>query len=160
MRFIIIMAMFMTFTPSFAKAEEGVKAVVAEDVAMDGQSEVEEQVDAIAAIDAEKAIEALVEISNIIDVEDIRNLLIKTEKVQSKIGDCVVAGQSEHDCYCENHHDVKGFQAFYQKTVAAHPEWVGKQVAYTDPQGMGMTLSFVGYQKQADQIAALSCAKE
>lgn len=159
MRFIIIIVMLMAFTPSFAQAEKDVNAVVAEDIAMDSKPEADVQVEGETSVE-KKMVEALLEISNIVDVEDLRDLLISTENIQNKISNCVVAGQSEHDCYCENQDDVNGFHTLYQKTIAAHPEWIGKQVAYTDLQGMGMTLSFVGYQKQADQIAALSCAKE
>jgi hypothetical protein len=52
---------------------------------------------------------------------------------------------------------VNQHQKVLKNTLKTHPEWEGKQVTFTDPQGMGMTVSFVGYQQQTEQIDALSC---
>ncbi|MCS5596545.1 MAG: hypothetical protein VX740_09870 [Pseudomonadota bacterium] len=98
-----------------------------------------------------------VEVAKAFDVDDIIQLSFKTSKMLSTISKCMLAGQQEDVCYCDNMDTVNQHQKVLKNTLKTHPEWEGKQVTFTDPQGMGMTVSFVGYQQQTEQIDALSC---
>lgn len=61
------------------------------------------------------------------------------------------------ECLCENKTQSKKYQETLVTTLESHPEWAGNVAHYTDTQGVGVTISFIGHQRQSDMLDNLEC---
>ena len=86
--------------------------------------------------------------------EDIDNL---SDKVMS----CMDAGNSNELCMCKNLDLLYEFLKDFDETINNHPKWIGQNVSFMsekeDGTSEGVTLNFIGLQRQYDMIESLEC---
>lgn len=84
-------------------------------------------------------------------LENIANTMAKAVRV------CIDDEKTNKECLCESKLQVKDYQQALATTLKNHAEWDGRIINYTDPQGVGITITFAGHQRQSDMLDDLEC---
>lgn len=88
---------------------------------------------------------------------DAKKFSAVTDALSSKITSCMGTGASNEQCLCAETALVSKYKATYLDVISRHPEWKGKGTFYTNEQGLGVSTSFPGHQKQYERLQTLTC---
>ncbi len=96
-------------------------------------------------------------VTEYVDTLDLQALDRVTNAMSKAVKLCMDQEKTNAECLCENKAQSIEYQETLSSTLASHPEWGGNVTQYTDPQGVGVTISFIGHQRQSDMLDDLEC---
>jgi|TARA_R110002126_G_scaffold13118_1_gene55904 hypothetical protein len=108
--------------------------------------------------------QALVE-PNVIYVKDyaktleIQALAATRNTMDDAVKRCMKQGGTNAVCLCEHITESQDYQSTLKATLTNHPEWIGQTTNYIDDQGVGITISFIGHQRQSEMLDNLQCSE-
>jgi hypothetical protein len=96
-------------------------------------------------------------VTEYVDTLDLQALDRVTNAMSKAVKLCIDQEKTNVECLCENKAQSKEYQETLSSTLASHPAWKSNVAQYTDTQGVGVTISFIGHQRQSDMLDDLEC---